>query len=196
MTEIWMLVAVSVIAFASTNLDNLLMLVALLAVSSSRPLPILAGYLMASLIVVGAALLVAQVGDLIHARYVGLLGLIPIALGLHGLLGLVRRSSETATPSRTSAGVWRTAAMVLPMSSDSFAVYVPLLADTNPVHDAVAAGTILISAMVSAGTAGMLVARPGLGARIGWLGERLVPWLMIGVGVYVLADTPTDVLTG
>jgi len=196
MTEIWVLVAISAAAFVSTNLDNLLMLAALLAISSSRPLPVLAGYLFATVLVVGAALVIGRVGDLIDTRYVGLLGLIPIALGLRGLFALLRGRSQPTTERQTSAGFWRTAALILPISGDSLAVYVPLLADTSPGLDAVATATLLVSALAFAGTASLLVSRPGLGSRVGWLGDRLMPWLMISVGIFVLADTPTDVFVG
>jgi cadmium resistance protein CadD (predicted permease) len=192
MNEVLVLVAISAVAFVSTNLDNLLML----AISSSRPRPVVTGYLFSSAIIVGAALLIAQFGDLIDARYVGLLGLIPIALGLRGLLGLMGDRSQAAARSRTRAGFWRTVALILPMSGDSVAVYIPLMADTSPGLEAVAAATLLGSAVILAGIAGVLAGRPALGSRIGWLGERLMPWLLIGVGVYVLADTPTDVLPG
>ena len=97
MTEVWMLVAVSAVAFVSTNIDNLLMLSALLAMSAVRPLPVVTGFLLTTVIVIGAALLIARLGDLVDTRYVGLLGLIPIALGLRGLLTLMRSNAGPAT---------------------------------------------------------------------------------------------------
>jgi len=191
-----MLIAVSAIAFVSTNIDNLLMLSALLALSAVRPLPVVAGFLLATLIVILAALLIARLGDLVDTRYVGLLGLIPIALGLRGLLVLLQRHTRPATTRNKDAGFWRTAAVILPMSGDSLAVYVPLIADTRPGLDFIAATTLLIAAVALAGTAQVLVSRPALRTRVGWLGERLMPWLMIGVGIYVLADSATDVVHG
>lgn len=191
-----MLIAVSAVAYVSTNIDNLLMLSALLAMSAARPLPVVAGFLLATLMVILAALLIARLGDLVDTRYVGLLGLIPIALGLRGLLALLRKNAGTAAPQDTSPGMWRTAALILPMSGDSVAVYVPLLADTRPGLDAVTSVTLLVSAVVLAGAARVLLSHPALGSRVGWLGARLMPWLMIGVGIYVLADTPSDVFAG
>ena len=196
MTEVWMLVAVSAVAFVSTNIDNLLMLSALLAMSAARPLPVVTGFLLTTVIVIGAALLIARLGDLVDTRYVGLLGLIPIALGIRGLLTLMRGNAGPASTQDVSPGVWRTAAVILPMSGDSVAVYVPLIADTSPGLDAVVAVTLLLAAAGLAGLANLLVSRPVLRSRVGWLGERLMPWLMIGVGIYVLADTPTDVFPG
>lgn len=196
MSEVWILVAISAAAFVSTNLDNLLVLAAILAMSPTRPAPVLAGYLSAAVLVIGTALLIARVGDLIDARYVGLLGLIPVALGLRGLLRLLRGNSAPGTALRTEAGFWRTIVVILAISGDSLAVYVPLLADTSPGLDPVAVVTLLTSAGIAAGTARLLVSRPAVGTRVTWLGDRLMPWLMIGVGIYVLADTPTDVFTG
>ena len=191
-----MLVAVSAAAFVSTNIDNLLMLSALLAMSAVRPLPIVTGFLLTTVIVIGAALLIARLGDLVDTRYVGLLGLIPIALGLRGLLTLMRKKARPATTQDVRPGMWRTAAVILPLSGDSVAVYVPLIADTSPGLDVVVAITLLVAAAVLAGVAQLMVSRPGLSSRVGWLGARLMPWLMIGVGIYVLADTPTDVFPG
>ena len=191
-----MLVAISTVAFVSTNIDNLLMLSALLAMSSSRPLPVISGFLLATLLVIGTALLIARLGDFVDTRYVGLLGLIPIALGLRGLMTLVRNKDTPAETQKASPGVWRAAAIILPMSGDSVAVYVPLIADTAAGLDAVAAGTLFAAAVITATAAQLLVSRPALSTRVEWLGKRLMPWLMIGVGVYVLADTPGDVFLG
>jgi len=121
-----MLVAVSAAAFVSTNIDNLLMLSALLAMSAVRPLPIVTGFLLTTVIVIGAALLIARLGDLVDTRYVGLLGLIPIALGLRGLLTLMRKKARPATTQDVRPGMWRTAAVILPLSGDSVAVCVDL----------------------------------------------------------------------
>jgi cadmium resistance protein CadD (predicted permease) len=195
-SDIGLLIGVAAVAFVSTNIDNLLVLTALLAASPMRILPVLAGYGAASLIIVAVAWLAAGLGDLLDTRYVGLLGLIPVALGLRGLLVLIRDQADIAAPRPVSSGAWRTAAVIVPLSGDSIAVYVPLIADTDAALEGAVIITLLSATILVAAAARSLVARPSVQSRIGRLGERIMPWLMIAVGVHVLADTPTDVFLG
>ena len=195
-SDIGLLIAVAAIAFVSTNIDNLLVLTALLAASPMRTLPVLAGYGAASLFVVAVAWLAAGLGDLLDTRYVGLLGLVPVALGLRGLSVVIRGQADSTTYHPTSAGAWSTATVIVPLSGDSIAVYLPLIADTHAALQGAVVITLLTGTIVLAAAARSLVARPSVQSRIGRLGERIMPWLMIAVGVHVLADTPTDVFLG
>ena len=44
------------------------------------------------------------------------------------------------------------------------------------------------------GLAGVLTSYRALAERIERRGEKIVPWIMIGVGLYIFLDTPTDSL--
>lgn len=171
------------LALVMTNLDNLALMVALLARLPARK--VAGAYALALGIILILALLVAE-GAQAFPRYVGYLGVVPILLGLRELL---RRHGEApATAERASTFV----ALVLTflsVSTDSLSVLAPLLADAAPgyrfagLYGAVAAGSALVLAGLGAS---------GLSARLGAMLERLAPFVMIAVGIYVLLNTATD----
>jgi len=195
MNEIWAVISIAAAAFVATNMDNLLMVTGLLAASSVRGRVVL-GYLLSAGVVIALALIIGRLGDFVDARYVGLLGLLPVALGLRGLIRLIRGSSEVSTRAEAVTGVWATVAVILPMSGDSLAVYAPLLADTRPAMDAVIIVTLSLSALAMVSLSSALVARPALRDAIGSAGAWIMPLLMICVGIYVLLDTASDLLVG
>lgn len=52
----------------------------------------------------------------------------------------------------------------------------------------------LLMALLWSGVSLLLVSYRGVLAAIERYGEKLVQWIMIGVGCYILLDTPTDTL--
>ena len=193
MSEIWTVVSVAAAAFVATNMDNLLLLTGLLA-ASFKQTAVLSGYLLTALIVIVLSLVIALLGDVIDTRYVGFLGLLPVALGLRGMVSLIRGTRQISASAAPVTGVWPTVAVVLPMSGDSLAVYIPLLADTRAAMDVLIIATLSVCAVTMAFVSRALVSRPALRDRIGSAGAWIMPPLMIGIGAYVLLDTASDVL--
>ncbi len=193
MSEIWTVVSVAAAAFVATNMDNMLLLTGLLA-ASSRQTPVLIGYLLTAFMVIALSLVIALLGDVVDTRYVGFLGLLPVALGMKGMVSLIRGARRISASAAPVTGVWPTVAVVLPMSGDSLAVYIPLLADTRAAMDVLIIATLSVCAVTMAFVSRALVTRPALRERIGSAGAWIMPPLMIGIGAYVLLDTATDVL--
>ena len=82
--EIVAVIALVAGSFVATNLDNLLLLVVLLA-ATARFLPILAGYVVSSLVLLAISTVGVALGDWLDPGAVGYLGVIPIGLGLYTL---------------------------------------------------------------------------------------------------------------
>ncbi|MFD3189106.1 hypothetical protein ACFMPD_02385 [Sedimentitalea sp. HM32M-2] len=183
------------LAVALTNLDNLALALALAVPMGGKR--VLAGLALAQFLVLGTALAVAQgAGDLL-AGHSGYLGLVPLSLGLYVLFRLYvapRARPETAG-ARHGKSLWAMTLTFLGMSADSFGVLVPLLADSLPIYrlwGSVGAALMigLFAALTLALTA---MARPVATNRFR-RAERLVPYVMILAGIYVLSDSATDLL--
>ena len=193
MNEILLAAAVAATAFVSTNLDNLIVLTALLAVAERRA-PVLAGYGMVMLGVVGVALALALLGRVIPVEAVGLLGLVPLTMGIRGLLRRGGDGAESPSVAAARGGVGAVVAGLAPLSGDSLAVMVPLLAENPPRLQLVSTTAWCAMALLSAVLAALLVSMPGPRETLARVGTRIMPLLMIVLGLYILADTPTDVL--
>ncbi|HAC62879.1 MAG TPA: hypothetical protein DCF68_04915 [Cyanothece sp. UBA12306] len=77
MTNILIVVAVTVISFIATNFENLLLLIVFLSNSVQPKSSVALGYLVGMAIIVGSARILSSVSDFVPSQFLGLLGLIP-----------------------------------------------------------------------------------------------------------------------
>jgi cadmium resistance protein CadD (predicted permease) len=116
-------------------------------------------------------------------------------MGLVGLYRLGRRSRDDgpAAP-RSMGGTLATMAALAPLSGDSLGVFVPLLAETPRSSAPVIVGGYFALSALWAFWSWRLVARPAIQNTVARLADRIMPVLLVAVGLYVLSDTPTDSL--
>jgi cadmium resistance protein CadD (predicted permease) len=196
--EIVSVIALVAGSFVATNLDNLLLLVVLLA-ATGRYLPILAGYVLSSLVILAISTVGVALGVWLNPGAVGYLGVIPIGLGLYTLL---RRDGEAAVSppgyAVAGAGVLRLGvgsfALMLGNSGDSLALLVPLLAETSQQFLPAVLASWVSMAVLLAGLALLIGSDERLARRIEERGGPVIPWVMVAVGLYILLDTATDTL--
>ena len=79
-------------------------------------------------------------------------------------------------------------------SADSIAVFFPLLAESSGESLLWVVSAFLIMVLLWAALAWQVSEQPALARRIERMGEKLVPWIMIMAGTYILLDTGTDTL--
>ncbi len=210
------LVVVSLAAFAATGMDSLLVLVPVLVDSPARAFRVAAGYLSAMAGIVLVSLGLSSAGTAVMPFEGGLLGAIPVAMGLAmlsrrwGSAERARRAMASGAPSGPeddateavgsatarleSPGALGMFFLTLSLSADNFASFVPLMADTPPGGDVVVVITLVLAGLGWVGVAAYLASRPFLRGLAERWGGRVLPLLLIGVGIYVLANTPFDVL--
>jgi cadmium resistance protein CadD (predicted permease) len=125
---------------------------------------------------------------------VGYLGLIPVGLGLWGIWRHHAAPNADGQIPEVRASILALTVLFLSLSFDTFAVFTPLLADSQAAFTAPVLGGALIStiaiAAVGAASAGIAPSRKARVAKL----ERFAPYVMIAVGLYVLLNTATDAL--
>ncbi|MEM7319081.1 MAG: hypothetical protein AAF408_08670 [Pseudomonadota bacterium] len=173
-----------------TNLDNLAVLLALIPLVGLRPSMI--GYLCAQVVILAGSLILALWLTDVAANYVGWLGIVPVALGLNGLRRQFRggdTSHQNGLGNRSST--LALVALFLSLSADSFAVMIPLLAESAPVYR----GAGVIGACLAAlGLGVCAVLASGYAGAFAGRFERLGPYVMILAGLYVLSNSGTDLV--
>ena len=196
MQDSLVIVGVALAAFVATNLDNLFFLVAFLADAKGRTLRVHAGFLLGIVAILLVGVGAARAADFAPARYVGWLGIVPIALGLHSLERLLRGRAEPGSERllKPGAGAFTVALVTLANAGDSFAVFVPLFAESEDPFVLLIVATGLAAGLLWCVFAAWLVEHETLGRSFRRFGPRLLPFLMIGVGVYVLLNTGSDTL--
>ena len=192
-----LIVPVVVTAYIATNLDNLLLLIGLLAQYATARRNVLAGYTVGMLALGLASLAIGKAAEAIPVAYLGWLGLIPIAAGVYALLALLRAPTADA-PSPSRAGpVFVVAALTqLSNGADTIATFSILVADSASGVEPWLFTTFIAMIAVFAATASFTLAHPWLGGAATRYSRYITPFLMIAIGSYVLANTLTDVAPG
>lgn len=196
MESVFSIVGLTLVAFAATNLDNLLLLVAIASRKGQGFAPIVAGALLTNGLMISLCLAAAFAADLAPQRWVGYLGVLPLALGVRELYRLATASSEPATESRgePAMGATGVASVMLANSGDSLGALVPLFAETRDELLPLIGAVILLMSGLGCGLARWIASHPRIGPPVQRVGAKLVPFALIGVGLYVLSDTRTDTL--
>ncbi len=187
-------------AFLGTNIDNCLVTMAMVAGAPvERARRIAAGQVIGFALLVAVAAAAAAVLFEFSAAVVGLLGLVPLAIGVKGLIGLRRApDGRRAGPGRSTAadravGRSLTAAALVTIGAggDNLAAYIPLfrVGGTTNVAAIVAVfvvGEVAVTAVVLAGGR-----HPKARVLMDRLGAVAVPVLLCGIGVLVLLQAGT-----
>jgi cadmium resistance protein CadD (predicted permease) len=176
------------VAYAATNVDNLLIMASLSAGRASRG-HVIAGFVVASCTVLLVASTAVFIDRLLPPRALGYLGFVPIGVGAY----LLFFSGTEARDATGRTATWPAiSGLLLANSGDTIFVLGPLFAESGTnARLGLAIGFVLIAAvwLLLILGASRQVARSEVLSRLGY---RIAPWMMIVVGLYVLADTATD----
>jgi len=144
MSELITTLLVGISAFVATNIDDIVILLLLFSQlnSSFRYRHIVAGQYLGLTVLIIASLPGLFGGLIIPPNWIGLLGLIPMAMGISSVIN--REQNETPeiaiptteyqdanTTSFFNAQTYSVAAITIANGSDNISVYVPLFASTN-----------------------------------------------------------------
>lgn len=193
-------VGAGIVVFATTNIDDILLLSAFFADRALHARSVVVGQFVGIGALTAASAAAALFALAIPEGWIGLLGLAPLALGVRRLLALP--SSRTASDAeeaerlhaaearveRVAHSRWIAVALVtVANGGDNLGVYIPLFAHTPawiPVYAAVFA--VMTGLWCAAGH--RLVQHPILGTRIRQCGHVSLPFVLIGLGLYILSD--------
>lgn len=169
--------------FASTNIDDLFVLVGFFSDRSFSRRRIVVGQILGIAAIVAISLAAASVALAISPQLVGFLGLAPIAIGIGKLL---RLGKSKVGRQATAVGVIQVAAVTIGNGGDNIGVYTPIFASQRPLE---MTGTVAIFAALTLAwcfAAIWLVSRAALGGPIQRFGRVLLPFVLIGLGGLIL----------
>lgn len=189
-----------VAVFATTNIDDILLLSAFFADRALRPRAVVIGQFVGIGVLTAVSAAAALLALAIPEGWVGLLGLAPLALGIRGLHALWRsqNATESEEPERLQAlerqaqsptrAQWMAVALVtMANGGDNLGVYIPLFSRELawvPVYGVVFA--VMTALWCAIGH--WLVHHPLLGTRIRKYGHLALPFVLIGLGLHILSD--------
>jgi cadmium resistance protein CadD (predicted permease) len=186
-------------AYVATNLDNFILLVSLLARYRNHTSNVVAGYFTCMLILGFVGLWIGKAANIAPVEYLGLLGFVPISIGVVELIQLRRGKAKVAVAKEKSAdGVQKvfmtTLFSQLGNGADTIVVFGVLFIDSMPSADILTILTLAAMAVIFVFVGIYAVRHPAVCEWIDRYAYRVMPFVLIIVGVYILANTATDLL--
>jgi cadmium resistance transport/sequestration family protein len=184
--------------FVSTNIDDLVVLT-ILFLASTRPgaltaWKVVAGQYLGLITLIGISVAAALGLTLVPDEWVGFLGLLPLGIGLYGLIRfLIRRrggdDDEDDESAIRAGGLLGVAGITIANGADNISLYTPVFR-TIPVLDTIV--TIIVFLVLLAGWC-LLARAIGTNRRVTEALEKIEHWLVpavfIGLGLYILIES-------
>lgn len=184
----------AIVLFAGTNIDDLIVLTVLFLTSRAtgrpRPWQIWAGQYAGIAVLVAASALAAAGLTLIPDRWVGLLGLVPLFLGVRGLVHALRARADGAPPPAVASGALAVAGVTIANGADNIAVYTPVFRTIGWADSLLTIAVFALLVALWCVVAARLGAHPRVVAVIERYGHWLVPAVFIVIGLVILGESP------
>ncbi|MBW4528745.1 MAG: cadmium resistance transporter [Phormidium tanganyikae FI6-MK23] len=192
-----------VAAFTATNLDDIVILMLFFSQVNAlfRRRHIVAGQYLGFGALVLATLPSFFGGALFPRPWIGLLGLVPIAIGAARLLNSNSEESDDEQPNEPSENGWfasffspqtySVAAVTFANGGDNVGIYVPLFASATWESLLVILATFFSMVGVWCYAAYQLTRVSAIADSLTRYGNQLVPFVLVGLGVLILIDSHT-----
>jgi cadmium resistance transport/sequestration family protein len=196
-------------SFIATNLDDIVVLTIFFSQLSCtfRRRHIVMGQYLGFMVLLLASLPGYFGGVVLPKAWIGVLGLLPIGMGLSQLLqGDADNPEVQAVPKELTMGqnpslsfltsllspqTYQVAAVTVANGGDNIGLYVPLFASSRLSNLVAMIGTFLILVGIWCWIAERLTRQRAIALLLTRYGHRIVPFVLIGLGLYILADSGT-----
>jgi len=210
----WLVTAIikGTTSFAATNIDDIVILMLFYAQVNGtfRKRHILAGQYLGFTALIIASLPGFFGGLIVPRVWIGLLGLLPIAIGIKELVSrqdnadaevqTTTTGSEQSSSSKTGVAIlasvlnpqtYRVAAVTVANGGDNIGIYVPLFASSNLPSLGAILSVFFLLIRVWCYAAYRLTRQPAVANVLTRYGRALVPIVLIGLGIFILLESGT-----
>jgi cadmium resistance protein CadD (predicted permease) len=189
------LIGVGVAAFVSTNIDDLFILMVFFAIPRFPFSQIVLGQYIGMGSLIGVSLAGSLITLVLPRNIIGLIGLFPIIVGIKELLELRKKGDEDEKltkkllRSRKIQLPFLTVAAITFSGGEEIGIYTTLFAINNEVGAII---TLISVVMVLIAfwcfSANYLVKHIYLADIFRSIGSKVLPYVLIGLGIYILAE--------
>jgi cadmium resistance transport/sequestration family protein len=202
MNEILTAISTGMTAFIATNMDDLVILTLLFSQVNAtfRSRHIVIGQYLGFCTLVLASLLGILGGLMLPSHWLGLLGLVPITIGLNRLLNADSSSDDEESTielshsanfasSFVSPQAYSVAAITVANGSDNIGIYMPLFANSAVTELLVIIPVFLLLVGVWCYVTYKLTCQNAIANLLTRYGNNFVPFVLIGLGVFIILDS-------
>jgi len=181
------IVGLAVVLFASTNVDDLFVLVGFLADPRYETRQVVFGQYLGVATLVAVSLAASLAFIFLAPAFVGLLGVLPIGIGTKKLIDEWRRqgAEEEALKARPGSSL-AVAAVTIANGGDNIGTYTPVFATSPATEIAILVSVFAVMVAIWLWFSHWLVNHRTLGAPLRRYGHIVTPVMLIGIGFYIL----------
>ncbi len=188
------LIATSV--FVATNIDDLILLGVFFTTATKSSTQnrfygsvsaIVLGQFLGIGLLIGISLLTSSISLIIPANYIRFLGILPLALGLYQLWPQ-NNTDDNSTPLSAKISTTTVALITIANGGDNIGVYSPLFATQTLEEVTLTVGIFAVMTGLWIVVAHWISTHPYTGAVIQRYAPRLLPFVFIGLGLFILFD--------
>jgi cadmium resistance transport/sequestration family protein len=190
------LILASVIAFASTNIDDIFILALFFGSKRFKDPEVVLGQYVGIVTLIVISLVGSLLGLVIALPYIGLLGLFPIYMGVKGLFHLRSQQADgdnvpDADKQRNTSHILLVASVTVANGGDNIGIYVPLFATLSTVEKAIMVFIFLLMVALWCLAAKYITKHPTVARTIEKYGHVVMPFVLILLGCYILFKSGT-----
>ncbi|MFB2833312.1 cadmium resistance transporter [Floridanema evergladense] len=188
-------------AFSATNIDDIVILSLFFSQVNSnfRRWHIVAGQYLGFTALVMASLPGFFSSLIVPQAWIGMLGIVPIAIGINSLINrdddsdneVETKSHNSVLTNLFSPQVYGVAAVTVANGSDNISIYVPLFASSTLASLPVILAVFFSMVGVWCYAAYRLTNLPAIASTLTSYGKNIVPFVLIGLGVLILCKSHT-----
>jgi cadmium resistance protein CadD (predicted permease) len=183
-------------AFVASNVDDLFILMMFFSKSSFPISQIIFGQYVGMGLLLGVSLIASFIALVIPNDLIGLIGIFPIAIGIKELLELRKKDDEDEEPAKKlPQSIWMaylpfiTVAAVTFSGGEELGIYTSVFAAYNKVLEIITVvSVVIVLTALWCGIAAYLVNHSFLADRFRRIARRILPFLLIGLGIYILVE--------
>ena len=193
------LISLSIVLFASTNVDDVFVLLGFFAAPNFRFRQVVLGQFLGIGTLYGVSVLASLVSLVVRPAYIGMLGIAPILIGIKRLWDLCKGSDSKGEEAEQQVVAQRSNILVVALvtianGGDNISIYTPLFA-TRTGYEVLAIGVVFaVMTAVWVAFAYWLTNHRTFGAPIRRYGHRVVPFVLMALGGFILYDAGTFTL--
>jgi cadmium resistance transport/sequestration family protein len=202
MNELILNIMQGIAAFIATNLDDVVVLMVFFTQINAnfRVWQVVIGQYLGFGVLLLLSLPGYFGGKLVEPQWIGLLGLVPLGIGIKLLFDQDDEDQDSSVQTVVNPRlqklliflppqILQVAAVTVANGGDNIGIYVPLFASKNLLGLLEIIGTFLLMVAVWCWIAWRLVKQPAIGQLFSKYGDRFVPWVFIALGCYILFES-------
>ena len=190
----WLIKAITTgaLSFAATNIDDLFVLALFFGQTRGlrQRMSVVAGQYLGFAALVAISLLGYFARLVVPRAWIGLLGLLPVAIGVRKLLE-GRKTEDDSAQKLSASSVFAVAAVTFANGGDNIGIYTPLFAASDAGSLIVILSVFFLLLALWCLVGYYLGSHPVVSRILDRYGHLIVPFVLIGLGLYIMYESDT-----